>query len=326
MKNSTKIMAFMIMMLSTITVLNSTNWINMWMGMEMNLMSFIPIMSEKKKKNSSQSIMMYFIIQSMGSMIMMFSIMIMKWDMNMMKYIMLVSMSIKVGIPPFHLWFPEIMNLMSMKLCLILTTWQKVAPLYIINKIIEYSTISLMIVIMTSIIGAIGGINQTSTRKIISYSSINHMSWIVMLSLINKKLWLMYILVYMIMMIMLCLMMENNNILHINQMKTFSMNLMNKMSLTIMMMSLSGMPPLIGFFPKWMVIQNTVLTKDLAILMIMLLMSTITMAYYMRMMNFMNLYQCHLQKWMMFMKETNMYIMMMMINISLPVSILLFNI
>jgi NADH-ubiquinone oxidoreductase chain 2 len=62
--------------------------------------------------------------------------------------------------------------------CALLRTVQKAAPLMLISYLIEINAFTLRIILISTIVGSIGGLNQTSIRKILTYSSINHTGWI----------------------------------------------------------------------------------------------------------------------------------------------------
>ena len=87
----------------------------------------------------------------------------------------LLSLLIKIGAAPAFLDTFNDKNY-KMKNNFLLLTWQKIAPFIIIMYIYNNSIIYYFI-IFSSIVRAVGGLNQTSLRKIISYSS-NHTSWL----------------------------------------------------------------------------------------------------------------------------------------------------
>jgi NADH-ubiquinone oxidoreductase chain 2 len=55
---------------------------------------------------------------------------------------------------------------------------QKAAPLILLSYLIDINNFTLIIILASTIVGSIGGLNQTSIRKILTYSSINHTGWI----------------------------------------------------------------------------------------------------------------------------------------------------
>nr|QDI93609.1 NADH dehydrogenase subunit 2 [Phallospinophylus setosus]QDI93622.1 NADH dehydrogenase subunit 2 [Phallospinophylus setosus]QDI93635.1 NADH dehydrogenase subunit 2 [Phallospinophylus setosus]QDI93648.1 NADH dehydrogenase subunit 2 [Phallospinophylus setosus]QDI93674.1 NADH dehydrogenase subunit 2 [Phallospinophylus setosus] len=331
MKTSSKMLFLCMMIVSTLIVMNSSSWISMWAGLEINLMSFIPLISTPKNSFSSQSVMMYFLIQSLASMMFITFILTNKYmfiylNSDLIKTLILIAMMIKMGMPPFHLWFPEIMNKMKWTMCMLLMTWQKIAPMYIMSLIISLNKTSIMVICLSAIMGAVGGINHTSTRKILAYSSINHMSWMVSCAAMFKKSWMIYMMIYSIMMFITSMMMYEYNIMFINQMNIFMKKKMDKMIIIFLMMSIGGLPPFLGFIPKWIAIQYMISTNEFIMLTIMVISSLITLSYYLRMSSTMNMTMSHSQKWMHLFKtnkKTSTYLFSM--NLMLPVSILLMN-
>nr|AFI54812.1 NADH dehydrogenase subunit 2 [Dolycoris baccarum] len=309
------------MMMSTMITLSSNNWISMWMGLEINMMSFIPIILNKSNKSSAEAAMIYFLIQSLSSMILMIMVLIsmMKYSMsnNMIKLMITSSILMKLGAAPFHIWVPEMMSKISWYKGMLLMTWQKLAPLMMISNIYTSSTIINLSTIWSVIIGSIGGINQSSLRKLMGYSSINHLGWMIA---INKSLnlWLMYFIIYSVMNMMICQMFSNMKIYFTNQMSSMNMNNNEKISLSIMMLSMGGLPPFIGFMPKWLVIQNMINSKEIIICVIMVMCSLITLMFYMRVMMYMFMTYNTLIKWNVI-NYNKLYLMIMTaMNLSLP--------
>uniref|UniRef100_UPI0030E57AF5 NADH dehydrogenase subunit 2 n=1 Tax=Dolycoris indicus TaxID=1982384 RepID=UPI0030E57AF5 len=309
------------MMMSTMIALSSNNWISMWMGLEINMMSFIPIILNKSNKSSAEAAMIYFLIQSLSSMILMIMVLIsmMKYSMsnNMIKLMITSSILMKLGAAPFHIWVPEMMSKISWYKGMLLMTWQKLAPLMMISNIHTSSTIINLSTIWSVVIGSIGGINQSSLRKLMGYSSINHLGWMIA---INKSLnlWLLYFIIYSVMNMMICQMFSNMKIYFTNQMSSMNMNNNEKISLSIMMLSMGGLPPFIGFMPKWLVIQNMINSKEIIICVIMVMCSLITLMFYMRVMMYMFLTYNTLIKWNVI-SYNKLYLMIMTaMNLSLP--------
>nr|QDI93739.1 NADH dehydrogenase subunit 2 [Insulaphylus sp. ph34] len=331
MKTSSKMLFFSMTILSTMMVMNSSSWMSMWVGLEMNLMSFIPMISTVKNSFNSQSVMMYFLTQSLGSMMFIMFILTNKYmflymEKDLIKTLVMITMMIKMGMPPFHLWFPEMMNKMKWTMCLMLMTWQKIAPMYIMSLVIYLNKTLILVICLSALMGAVGGINQTSTRKIMAYSSINHMSWMISCAATFKKSWIIYMIIYSMMMMLTSMMLYEYNIMFINQMNIFFKKKMDKMIMIFLMLSIGGLPPFLGFIPKWIAIQYMISSNEIIMLMIMMLSALITLSYYLRMSSTMNMTTSYSQKWMYLFKtnkKTSTYLMSM--NMMLPVSILLMN-
>nr|YP_002735031.1 NADH dehydrogenase subunit 2 [Malcus inconspicuus]ABZ02047.1 NADH dehydrogenase subunit 2 [Malcus inconspicuus] len=319
--NWNKVLLLIMIFSSTMISISSPSWIGMWMGMEINMISFIPLMAKNKNVKMSQAMMIYFLTQSIGSLLLLFSVLmnfiVMSYFMMKLFSILLtMSLSLKLGIAPFHMWFPEMMSNMCWPEMSMLMTWQKFAPLYMLSNITN--NFMFMLIIFSSILGAIGGINNSSIRKIMAYSSINHLSWILMM-MINQTQWIIYLLIYTINVLMISYFFHFNNLYFINQIPNKVITLSEKFIYSSLMLSMGGMPPFMGFLPKWMAITAMINNNMYMIIMIMISMSLITLFYYMRiifplMLNF-NL----MNKWN-FNKNNKWIMTMMFINLSLPMA------
>nr|YP_009450460.1 NADH dehydrogenase subunit 2 [Stegobium paniceum]ARH10883.1 NADH dehydrogenase subunit 2 [Stegobium paniceum] len=285
---------FMIsVMVGTLISISSNSWVSMWVGLEINLLSIIPLM-DNKIKSSSESSIKYFVTQALASTIFLFSIIIMSKNLynfynlnsNLM-IIMNMSLLTKMGAAPFHFWFPEIMEGLNWMTSLIMLTWQKIAPMMILMSNISTMKFLFIIIILSLIIGGVMGLNQTSLRKILAYSSINHIGWMIAAFCMNFSIWLIYFLVYSLISCMLIISFSKLMVFNLNQLfSQLKLNEMVKFSININFFSMGGLPPFIGFFPKWLTI-NSLIMNDLMILsMIMVILTLMTLFYYTRIMIF----------------------------------------
>ena len=191
---------------------SANSWFGVWMGLEINLLSFIPLITIKNNLNNSEASLNYFLIQAFGSTVILFSIIIYlifinlnfflklnNYLFNFLNFLPLLLISftlmLKIGVAPFHFWFPNVIENISWLNNLILITWQKFAPLIIISYLVNLNILFIIFVIISTFIGAIGGLNQTSLRKLIAFSSINHMGWMIGGIIFNENLWLIYFLI-----------------------------------------------------------------------------------------------------------------------------------
>nr|UPL65546.1 NADH dehydrogenase subunit 2 [Artheneis intricata] len=322
-----KKMFFLILLLGTLMTASSNNWLMMWMGMEINLMAFIPIVSSPKNLKSSQASMIYFLTQSIGSTLLLFSLLFMSkmfnnpWMFNSdTYYLLMMSIFIKVGMAPFHSWLPEMMSNMNWINCIMLMTWQKIAPLMIINNLNMNNYLCYLVIMMSAMIGAIGGINLTSLRKMMAYSSINHMSWIVLTLSIQAQ-WYKYLIIYSAIITPMLIMFNMNNIYFINQLVNNSYSMTTKLSYSSLMLSMGGLPPFLGFMPKWIAIQAMINSNLMSILIIMILFSMLTLFYYLRIINSMLLMYSYKSKWLINLKLWNYLEMsVLLLNLLLPVA------
>nr|QHN56404.1 NADH dehydrogenase subunit 2 [Megaselia spiracularis] len=327
-KNSYKLLFLFTLILGTLITISSNTWFSAWMGLEINLLSFIPLMNDTKNLMSSESSLKYFLIQVLASSILLFMVIIymfnynINFDMiNLNNFInlgMISSLMLKSGMAPFHFWFPNVIEGLNWMNSFIILTWQKIAPLMLMSLLmVNYLFIP---IILSMIVGSIGGLNQTSLRKIMAYSSINHLGWMGAAMISSDILWLNYFLFYMFLSTTLIYFFNINKLFFMNQM--YSMfNHSNELKLILFLnfLSLGGLPPFLGFFPKWNVIQMLVNNNQLFLMTTMVVLTLITLYYYMRMCYagfMMNYYE---NKWNIkfTMKFNNMFIYLTMSFISI---------
>nr|YP_009128951.1 NADH dehydrogenase subunit 2 [Chthamalus antennatus]AJT48125.1 NADH dehydrogenase subunit 2 [Chthamalus antennatus] len=272
------------LVLGTFISVSSSSLFGMWMGLEINLMSFIPlIINLEENKKSSEAAIKYFLVQAIASSVVVFSSLVFFFYSGSFvsfgfNFIFTLSLLIKLGMAPLHFWFPEVIEGLNWVNSLILLTWQKISPLVIMS--LFYSPIILILGSMLSaVVGAVSGFNQTSFRKILAFSSISHLGWMGSLMYLNKGLWIDYFFIYMITSIIICLSFWFFSLNYFSQL-TMLKDLKKKFIVFINILSLGGLPPLLGFLPKWAAMM--VLTSSLPILSILILSSLITLYFYTR--------------------------------------------
>nr|QBF00336.1 NADH dehydrogenase subunit 2 [Stegana sp. L224 JL-2019] len=288
--NSSKILFVIIMLSGSLISITSNSWLSAWMGLEINLLSFIPLMSDNNNLMSTEASLKYFLVQALASSVLLFAVIILMMK-NMMNFemnslysssIIMSSLLLKSGAAPFHFWFPNIMEGLSWMNCLLLMTWQKIAPLMLISylngNMIFYSSI-----ILSVIIGSLGGLNQTSMRKLLAFSSINHLGWMLISLKINLSIWSLYFLMYSFLSFTLIFLFNSFKVYHFNQMFSLFFNQKPlKFVLLINFLSLGGLPPFLGFLPKWLVIQQLSFENQYFLLTILVMTALITLFFYLR--------------------------------------------
>jgi NADH-ubiquinone oxidoreductase chain 2 len=192
------------------------------------------------------------------------------------------ALLIKIGAAPFHFWFPEIIEGMSWNNTLILLTWQKIAPITIFIYIKPALIFLLSIIIWSIIIRGIFGLNQISIRKILVYSSINHIGWIILPIAYNEIVWFYYIIIYIIINFNIIIILKIINISNLNQINIINKKLNIKILFILNFLSLGGIPPLIGFIPKWITIQIIIQNNLFLLSLIIIIITIITLYFYTR--------------------------------------------
>lgn len=284
--NPARLLFFSTLILGVFITISRSSWFGCWLGLELNLISFIPILSSSQDIYSSEAALKYFLIQALGSAIILIRVCFTFLLNNMANVIILAALLLKRGAAPLHFWFPAVIQGIKMPQCIVLITLQKVAPIVIISYTLssEAAFIPLIITSITSrIVGAIGGLNQTLIRKIIAYSSINHMAWILAAISISFSLWSFYFLIYSLVTISVILLFQKQQILHIKQVVNVNLKSpMIKIALFINLISLGGLPPFLGFIPKALLINIIALNGQFLWLSFLLFRALITLFFYLR--------------------------------------------
>lgn len=283
--------------MGTIISVSANSWAAVWIGLEINLLSFIPLIVFKNNLNNSEAALNYFLIQAFASIIILFSIIsfiinfnlfnnLLNWKEyfnNIPINLILLTLLIKLGAAPLHFWFPNIIENISWINCFILMTWQKLAPIIIISYLINFNNLYIFFILTSTLIGGIGGLNQTSIRKLISFSSINHIGWILTAILFNEFIWLIYFIIYTILNLIIIFIINIFHIFYLNQIyRIFIHSKIIKFSLLISILSLGGLPPFLGFLPKWLIIQSLILIKINFLNLFIIIIRLITLFYYLK--------------------------------------------
>nr|Q2TQ12.1 RecName: Full=NADH-ubiquinone oxidoreductase chain 2; AltName: Full=NADH dehydrogenase subunit 2 [Suncus etruscus]ABS58654.1 NADH dehydrogenase subunit 2 [Suncus madagascariensis]AAW29763.1 NADH dehydrogenase subunit 2 [Suncus etruscus]ABS58663.1 NADH dehydrogenase subunit 2 [Suncus madagascariensis]ABS58666.1 NADH dehydrogenase subunit 2 [Suncus madagascariensis]ABS58674.1 NADH dehydrogenase subunit 2 [Suncus madagascariensis] len=282
-------------MLGTSIVMTSSHWFLTWLGFEMNMMAVIPVLMKKYSPRSMEAATKYFLTQATASMILMLAIIINlmfsgQWTITNMdnftaSMLLTTALVMKLGLAPFHFWVPEVTQGVSLNSGLILLTWQKIAPLSLLYQIYPSINTNLLLImsLLSIMIGGWGGLNQTQLRKIMAYSSIAHMGWMMAIMIYNPNLSLLNLFIYILMtssMFMLLIFASTTSMLSLSLTwnKTPIITIMSLMVL----LSLGGLPPLTGFMPKWMIIQE--LTKNNSVILptLMAILALLNLFFYMR--------------------------------------------
>lgn len=189
----------------------------------------------------------------------------------------------KIGAAPFHIWFPEVIEGLNWSNCFILLTWQKLAPIVLVLYNSHIITFFSTIIIFSAIRGRILGLNQVRMRKIIAYSSINHIGWILARILRSQTIWIIYFTIYSIINLNIILLINQFNIIQIKQLvNSININKTTKLFFMLNFFSLGGIPPFLGFFPKWITLNFLIQNNFFTLRLILIITALITLFFYLR--------------------------------------------
>nr|ABG81018.1 NADH dehydrogenase subunit 2 [Artamus cinereus] len=283
------------LLLGTTITISSSHWIMAWTGLEINTLAILPLISKSHHPRAIEAATKYFLVQATASALVLFSSMTNawhtgQWDITQLTHpmsclIMTAAISIKLGLVPFHFWFPEVLQGTSLITGLLLSTAMKFPPmtlLYMTSQSLN-STLLTTMAILSAAMGGWMGLNQTQIRKIMAFSSISHLGWMAIIITYSPKLTLLNFYLYTLMTATVFLTLNSIKALKLPTLMTAWTKAPSLSAILLLtLLSLAGLPPLTGFLPKWLIIQE--LTKqDMAPAAVMIsLLSLLSLFFYLR--------------------------------------------
>nr|YP_003735131.1 NADH dehydrogenase subunit 2 [Harriotta raleighana]ADI57867.1 NADH dehydrogenase subunit 2 [Harriotta raleighana] len=281
--------------LGTTITFSSSHWLLAWMGLEINTIAIAPLMIKQHHPRAVEATTKYFLTQATASALLLFAAITNAWttgqwsllEMENTTAISLITMALalKLGLAPMHFWLPEVLQGLDLKTGLILATWQKLAPFIILVQIAPALNPHIMttLALLSTFIGGWGGLNQTQLRKILAYSSIAHLGWMTVVLQYSTNLALLNLFLYLIMTSTIFLLFNMFNSTTINSISMMTTKNPIIAPITMMvLLSLGGLPPLTGFTPKWLILQELVYQDMFLIATIMAMSTLLSLFFYLR--------------------------------------------
>nr|AAF18891.1 NADH dehydrogenase subunit 2 [Liolaemus rothi] len=256
----------------TIITASSFHWMFAWLGLELNTLAVIPMITKQHHPRATEAATKYFLTQAAASAIILFSSTINAWQTGtwditqlstpISSILLTTALAMKLGLAPAHFWLTEVMQGTTMETAMIIATWQKLAPMAIIFMTMNNlsPTILLTMGMLSAIIGGWGGLNQTQLRKMMAYSSIAHLGWMAAVSTMMTNILAINLIIYLLMtatMFLMLIMTKSKTIQDLSLSWSMSPTITSFTTLTLL--SLGGLPPLTGFIPKWLIIEELTL-------------------------------------------------------------------
>nr|AAQ84809.1 NADH dehydrogenase subunit II [Mimus parvulus]AAQ84810.1 NADH dehydrogenase subunit II [Mimus parvulus] len=279
---------------STITI-SSNHWITAWAGLEINTLAVLPLISKSHHPRAIEAATKYFLVQAAASALVLFSSMTNAWNTGQWDIaqltcptsctILTAAIAMKLGLAPFHFWFPEVLQGCSLLTGLLLSTAVKFPPivlLFMTSQSLNPTLLTAMAILSVAL-GGWTGLNQTQTRKILAFSSISHLGWMAAIMVYSPKLALLNFYLYVMMTAAVFLTLNSIKTLKLSTlMTTWTKTPALSAMLMLTLLSLAGLPPLTGFLPKWLIIQELTKQEMIPTAVTMALLSLLSLFFYLR--------------------------------------------
>nr|QHR76824.1 NADH dehydrogenase subunit 2 [Peucaea humeralis] len=283
------------LLLGTTITISSNHWIMAWAGLEINTLAILPLISKSHHPRAIEAATKYFLTQAAASALVLFSSMTNawctgQWDITQLTHptsclILTSAIAMKLGLVPFHFWFPEVLQGSPLLTGLLLSTLMKLPPitlLYMTSPSLNPTLLTTLAILSTAL-GGWMGLNQTQIRKILAFSSISHLGWMAIIIIYNPKLTLLNFYLYTMMTATVFITLNTAKVMKLSTLmttwtKTPSLNAM----LLLTLLSLAGLPPLTGFLPKWVIIQELTKQDMIPAATLISLLSLLSLFFYLR--------------------------------------------
>ena len=304
--------------LGMMVMISSNDLIIFYVGLELQSLALYVLASFKRDQlKSSESGLKYFVLSALSSGLLLYgcsliygfsgstNFNIISETMNSMNYgltfgivFILVGLAFKISAVPFHMWAPDVYEGSPTSVTLFFAIVPKIAALTVFirflyvpfaNMVDQWQTIIVFLSIASMIFGAVAAIGQNNLKRLVAYSSIGHIGYMLAGLVVGTnegiQSSIVYITIYVVMNLGLfsCLLMMKRNNQYFETIEDLSGLSKNhpilSLSLLVILFSLAGIPPLAGFFAKFYVFK-TVIEQSMYFLAIVGLLSTVIAAFY----------------------------------------------
>ena len=307
--------------LGMIVMISAYDLMVFYVGLELQSLSLYVLASfNRDNKNSSEAGLKYFVLSALSSGLLLygssliygftsstnFGIIALNLDIYNFGSIfgivfIIVGLAFKISAVPFHMWAPDVYEGSPTSVTYFFSIVPKIAGLTVfirflyipfINVIDQWQMIIIFISIASMILGSVAAIGQNNIKRLIAYSSIGHMGFILagLATATNNGIQnsIIYLIIYGIMNMGLftCIfLLKRKNIFYENLTDLSGMSKNHpllSLCMLIFLFSLAGIPPLAGFFAKFYIFMSVIEVKMYFLAITGLLTTVISAFYYLR--------------------------------------------
>jgi len=269
---------YFLLLVSIIISIRFNSRFIIWLRLEINMLRFLPIISSGLNIELENSVK-YFLIQRWASIIFLISYFFCSYFINSIRILLILSIFIKLGISPFHTWFISILKTCSLYILMLLSSLQKIIPLIILNNVFFFFRIFYFCIIITIIFLLIILSSVININKLLALSSLGNILWLISSNLLSLKLMILFLTIYVFLLMGIYLFYNSfyyNLFIQINR-----INFFDKIIIVLLFISLGGMPPLLGFLRKFLILKIIFIYENLILFLIIIFSSLVLLYHYM---------------------------------------------
>jgi len=190
---------------------------------------------------------------------------------------LITGLAFKVSAVPFHMWTPDVYEGAPTPVTAYFATAPKLAAMLLFGRVMfdafgtvtaDWTQVVALISALSMFLGAIAGISQTNFKRLMAYSSISHMGFALMGLAAGTELGVQAMLVYMAIYVtmnigvfafILSMSRDGQPVAELSSLNQYaSREPLKALALMVLLFSLAGVPPLVGFFGKWWVLKAAI--------------------------------------------------------------------
>ncbi len=316
---------FPLVMLCTVGMMimvSSNNFLTLYVGLELQSLALYVLASfDRDNARSSESGLKYFVLGALASGLLLFGISYIygfSGSLNFMQIstviggakigenlglvtgvvMVLAGLAFKVSAVPFHMWTPDVYEGAPTPVTAFFAIAPKIAALALFVRVLSvpigsnaelWQQVVVFLSAASMVVGAVAALRQSSIKRLMAYSSIGHMGFVLMgLAAVTQEgvqSLVMYMMIYLVMSVgafacILSMRRRGQCVEAIDDLSGLSKtNPLMAMCLLVIFFSMAGIPPLAGFFAKFYVIIAA-LGSGLYFLAVLGVLASVISAYY----------------------------------------------
>ena len=300
--------------LGSFVLISSDNFLTAFIGLELQSLSlYLMAAFNTKNLNSNEAGIKYFSLGALSSGFLLFGISMIYFDtasftfQNLANFstisevglaLVLIALFFKVSAAPFHIWTPDVYEGSPTISALFFASLPKFASLIFlfriyhelnISKIDSLNYIFQLVCAISLLVGVYGAITQKVIKRLLAFSSINHIGFILLAIMsyqyMSEGTIFFYLIIYLVTIfgvfsVILNLRTSEGEITLLTGLNGLKASSRSKaISMLVFLFSLAGIPPFAGFFAKFFILSASI-NEGLYLLSVIAVISSVIAAFY----------------------------------------------
>lgn len=305
-------------------MVSANNFLAMYVGLELlSLCSYALVALDRDSVKSTEAGMKYFVLGALASGMLLYGMSLVyggtkTLDVNAIAsalsgneanttlvkvglVFLVAGLAFKLGAVPFHMWVPDVYHGAPTSVTVFISSAPKIASFVFMSRILgqalpslhgEWSQMLMVLGVLSVAIGNITAVAQTNLKRMLAYSAISHMGFVILGVMVNStqgySASAFYILTYMVMTLggfglVLLLSRSGYEAEELSDLKGLAQRSpLFAGVLLVVMFSMAGIPSTVGFFGKFSVLTSVLASGNATLAIIVVLLSVIGAYYYLR--------------------------------------------